>query len=99
MPEMSNGSPLAESVPPSGVVMAAPNMYSIGSPCESPDPQGQAARLDGGIGTALLVLERVVQLRAQSRRVLVSGPLTRVEHPSALVDEVAHFEQLLHGQP
>ena len=61
--------------------------------------QRQAPCLNGRVGAALAVLERVVQLRAQPGRVLLPGGLARVEHASALVDEVAHLEQLLHRQP
>ena len=100
MPLTSNGSPVSGSSPPPAVVTAAPNQYSIGSPCESPEPSsGQAPGLDGRVGAALRVLERVVELRAQPGRVLLAGALAGVEHAPALVDEVAHLVQLLHRQP
>ena len=60
--------------------------------------QRQAACLDRLVRAALLVLERVVELAAERRRVLLPGELARVEHASALVDEVAHLEQLLHRE-
>src|SRR5215207_425879 len=49
IPDTSNGSPVSGSLPPPAVVMAAPNMYSIGSPCELPEPSRarQPARTAG----------------------------------------------------
>src|SRR3954470_22429199 len=44
IPVTSNGSPVSGSMPPNGVVIAAPNVYSIGSPCELPDPDSAKHR-------------------------------------------------------
>ena len=100
IPEIGNGSPVSGSKPPPGVVTAAPKKYSIGSPCESPEPrQRQASRRDRRCRAALQVLERVVELRAEPCRVLLPGALTRVEDAPALVHEVAHLEHLLHREP
>src|SRR5688572_13331409 len=44
MPDTSNGSPVSGSSPPSTDVIAAPNVYSIGSPWESPEPDSARQR-------------------------------------------------------
>ena len=100
MPATSNGSPCPGRRPPSGVVIAAPNVYSIGSPCESPEPDSgrQRARIAGSARHCLFS-NGSYSCVPSAGRVLLPGRLAGVEHAPALVDEVAHLEQLLHRQP
>src|SRR3954471_17859666 len=43
-PAMSNGFRVTGAKPPPGVVIPAPTVYSIGSPCEAPDPESGRQR-------------------------------------------------------
>src|SRR5215208_5991490 len=44
IPAIGKNAPVAGSCPPPAVVIVAPNQYSIGSPCESPDPDSARQR-------------------------------------------------------